>query len=304
MGLLRKRLYSKFSVIAEGVNKICKCQREGVKKLLWKGMGLIASAQKWIKLIKMLKKLIGIIVLILIGSTPALAAHPLITDDTGTQGTGNVQLELNSEFGHSDGNGLKEATISLTTVLSYGIVDQLDVVLGVPFLQLRTEDSGTTTTERGISDTSIEIKWRFYEKDGFSLALKPGIILPTGNESKGLGNGKVNYSFFFIGTKELEPWTFHLNLGYIRHENNREEKKDIWHASLASEFNLTKKLKAVANIGTERNPDPSSDMHPAFLLGGLVYSLTEKINLDLGANLGLNRADNYYSLLAGICFKF
>ena len=83
-----------------------------------------------------------------------------------------------------------------------------------------------------------------------------------------------------------------------------DERVDIWHASLASEIKLTKNLKAVANIGTERNPDPSSDMHPAFILGGLIYSLTEKINLDLGANLGLNRADNYYSILAGIAFKF
>ena len=251
----------------------------------------------------MAAKIILMITLILI-STPALAAHPLISDDTGTQGKGNFQLELNGEFGHSDGDGLKRDAISVNSVLSYGILDQLDVVLGIPYLQVRTEGFGTATTERGISDTSIEVKWSFYEKDGFSLALKPGLLFPTGDESKDLGNGKVNYSFFFIGTKELEPWAFHLNLGYRRHENNRDERKEIWHASLATEFNLTKNLKAVANLGTERNPDPSSDRHPAFILGGFIYSLNEKINIDLGANLGLNRVDNYYSILAGISFRF
>jgi hypothetical protein len=252
----------------------------------------------------MKKKFFVLVVLIFIGATPALATHPMITDDTGTQGKGNFQLEVNSEFGHSDGEGLKKDTISVTTVLSYGIVDHLDVILGIPYLQVRTDGLGTTTTERGLSDTSLEVKWRFYEKEGFSLAVKPGILLPSGDESKDLGNGQVNYSFFFIGTKELEPWAFHLNLGYKRHENNRDEKKDLWHASLAAELNLTQKLKAVANIGTERNPDPSSDRHPAFVLGGLIYALTEKINLDLGTNFGLNRADNYYSILAGISFKF
>lgn len=245
-----------------------------------------------------------IISLILIYSTPALATHPLITDDTGTQGKGNYQLEVNSEFGQSDGDGLKKDTISVATILSYGIVDQLDVILGVPYQQIRTEDSKSITTERGISDTSLEVKWRFFEKDGFSFAIKPGLLLPTGDDSKNLGNGRVNYTFFLIGTKELEPWAFHINLGYKRHENNQDEEKDIWHASLASELNLTKKLRAVANIGTERNPDPSSTRHPAFILGGFIYSLTEKINLDFGANLGLNRADNFYSLLAGIAFKF
>lgn len=252
----------------------------------------------------MAARIILIITLILISSTPALASHPLISDDTGTQGKGNFQLEVNSEFGHSDGDGLKADAISVTAVLSYGIVDQLDVVLGVPYQQVGTEGFGTTTTERGISDTSIEVKWRFYEKDGFSLALKPGLLLPTGDESKDLGNGKVNYSFFFIGTQQLEPWAFHLNLGYRRHENNRDERVDIWHASLASELNLTGNLRAVVNIGTERNPDPASERHPAFILGGLIYSLTEKINIDLGANLGLNRADHYYSILAGISFRF
>ena len=72
----------------------------------------------------------------------------MITDDTGTQGRGNFQLEVNSEFGHSDGDGLKKDTISVTTVLSYGIVNQLDVILGLPYLQVRTEGPGTTTTER------------------------------------------------------------------------------------------------------------------------------------------------------------
>jgi hypothetical protein len=33
------------------------------------------------------------------------------------------------------------------------------------------------------------VKWRFYEKDGLSFAIKPGIILPTGEEDKGLGDG-------------------------------------------------------------------------------------------------------------------
>jgi hypothetical protein len=30
----------------------------------------------------------------------------------------------------------------------------------------------------------LELKWRFFEKDGLSFALKPGIAFPTGNEKK------------------------------------------------------------------------------------------------------------------------
>ncbi|MDI6762198.1 MAG: transporter [Thermodesulfobacteriota bacterium] len=58
--------------------------------------------------------------------------------------------------------------------------------------------------ERGLSDFSFGLKWRFYEIEGFSFALKPGITLPTGNEKKGLGTGRnVPLSFvlslLFVG---------------------------------------------------------------------------------------------------------
>jgi len=45
----------------------------------------------------MLKKIIPALSLLLCAS-PLYAAHPLVSDDTGTKGQGNWQLELNSEF--------------------------------------------------------------------------------------------------------------------------------------------------------------------------------------------------------------
>jgi major membrane immunogen (membrane-anchored lipoprotein) len=35
---------------------------------------------------------------LLLIACPSWAAHPLITDDSGTQGKGNFQLELNAQF--------------------------------------------------------------------------------------------------------------------------------------------------------------------------------------------------------------
>ena len=52
--------------------------------------------------------------------------------------------------------------------------------------------------------------------------------------------------------------------------------RDIWHASLASEVEAGKNLKLVANIGMEKNPDKGSSTDPAFILGGLIYSVSRK----------------------------
>ena len=236
--------------------------------------------------------------------TVCYAAHPLVIDDTGTQGKGKFQFEINSEYGHDEEGGVTEKAFEVSAVLSYGIIDNLDIVFAVPYQHIKLEDSGISFSEGGLSDISLEIKWRFYENNGLSLALKPGITFPTGDEEKGLGIGKATYGVFFIGTKTMEPWAFHLNIGYSRNENNADEREDIWHASAAVEYEAAKDLKVVANIGTETNPDRSSSTNPAFILGGIIYAVSENISIDFGLKAGLNSAETDYALLAGIAMRF
>ena len=231
-------------------------------------------------------------------SMPAYAAHPLITDDTGTQGTGKFQVEVNAE--HASDSGNTETALGAT--LSAGLLDNVDIVIGTPYIFLREKDeTGHWSRENGISDLSLAVKWRFYEHEGLSFALKPGVTLATGDEDKGLGDGKPTYSLFFITTKELEPFTLHLNLGYIA---NRKEVRDIWHYSLAAEYAATKSLKIVGNVGGETNPDRESNTHPLFALGGLIYKVTDSFDIDFGVKAGLNKAEADYTLLAGIAFRF
>ena len=230
--------------------------------------------------------------------TDASAAHPLITDDTGTQGTGKFELEVNVEYSNDNG----DSTTQFAASLSSGIRENIDLVIGAPYQSLRTRnDAGGWTTEDGISDILVELKWRFYEKDGLGFALKPGIILPTGYEDKGLGDGKPAYSLFFVTTREIDPLILHFNLGYIK---NRRELRDIWHYSLAGEYEVTKPLTIVANIGGETNPDRESNVNPLFLLGGLIYSIAENFDVDFGIKTGLNKAEADYTLLAGIILRF
>ncbi|MCG2710609.1 MAG: transporter, partial [Thermodesulfovibrionales bacterium] len=212
-----------------------------------------------------MKKLFLTVCFLVMFASVSFAAHPLITDDTGTQGKGKFQLEVNSEFtkekeqqyntDEEKWETKKETGGELATALSYGITDNADIVLGLPYQWKKTRIDGVVTTDKteqgdGISDMSLEVKWRFYEKDGLSLALKPGITLPIGDENKGLGNGRASYSLMFITTKEVEPWAFHLNLGYTHNEyklqaDKEANRKNIWHASLASEVEVVKDLKVV-----------------------------------------------------------
>lgn len=244
----------------------------------------------------------------------SFAAHPLITDDSGTQGRGKFQIEANVEVSRDketeDGLTIKETGGEVAAIVSYGFIDNADIVLGIPYQWTKTkEDEEVVSDEDGIGDMSVEIKWRFFEKGGLSFALKPGITLPTGDEGKGLGNGKASYGLMLITTKEIETWAFHLNIGYMHNEYKLEEdeeanRKNIWHASFAAEAEIIKNLTAVANVGIERNSDKTSDTHPAFLLGGLIYSVSENFDIDTGIKAGLNKPETDLTLLAGMSVRF
>jgi len=86
-------------------------------------------------------------------------------------------------------------------------------------------------------------------------------------------------------------------------ENISPERKDIWHISLASEVEVLKDLKIVANIGIESNADKGSNNHPAFIIGGLIYSISKSFDIDFGMKVGLNKPETDYSILCGTAFR-
>ena len=222
-----------------------------------------------VKKLRFLRGLTLSVTLVLVMAGAARAAHPLITDDAGTQGKGKVQLEFLSEYSHEK----EVSTLTDTTtgpaipIVSYGLTDNTDFVFWTSYQYIRTSDEDGTARARGITDTTVDVKWRFFEKDGFGLALKPGFTLPTGNDTEGLGAGKVTYHLYFIASKEAKPWAFHLNLGYMRNENTSGDNTDLWHVSFATVLDLSKKLKLVGNAGIERTADSDVGGQDGFVLG-------------------------------------
>ncbi len=276
---------------------------------------------------------------------PAFAFHPLITDDTGTQGKHNVEFEVAYQFERDTmrwfDRGLdsvlegtwgkvttKEDAHELAATISYGLIDPLDLVIGVPYGHSRAREARifynppvpmaglqglryvSTSVDSGIGDPTIELKWMFFEHEGLSLALKPGTTLPLGNEDAGFGTGCVSPYLYFIMSYEKDWFLMHLNLGYIRNQNKVGDREDLYHGSLAMEFVLMKDmLKFVVNTGLERNPDKRSNFHDVFFLGGFVVSPSEFCDLDLGfkyslALPGAQSPGPDYSVLAGFTARY
>lgn len=246
---------------------------------------------------------------------PVYAAHPLITDDTGTQGAGKFQVEVNGEYAYdkeepAPGIEVVARDIGAAAALSIGVTETIDAVVGVPYAWSESTETDVAApafahgSEKGLSDISVEVKWRFYEHEGLSLGMKPGVSIPTGSERKGLGAGKYGYSAFLIATQELKPFVLHGNFGYIRNNNRHDERENLCHLSLAAEYGVAEHLKIVANIGQERNPDKADKRKPRFALAGLILALGENLDLDAGVKIGLNDPEADLTVLAGMAVRF
>jgi hypothetical protein len=252
----------------------------------------------------------------------AYTAHPYITDDSGTQGTGNWQLELMAERDRNartadPGGGAVHQVRKVTLfnpVLTYGLLDNLDVAFGLSHLRQRTTEEGAVAQDAdGTGDSTLELKWRFYEADGLSLALKPGLALPTGDENRGLGTGKLSWGVNFILTQEAKPWTFLANFAYTRARYELPADADanrahLWRASAGLAYDLRDDMQLVAEAGVRTNGARDDPFLPGrygqFAMVGLIYSLSDRIDLDVGIRKRVNHAEFDTAILVGATFRW
>lgn len=255
-------------------------------------------------------KMICRILLFAVCMTPisAWCAHPLLTDDTGTQGTGKFQVEATGTWTvdqeDAGGEGVREINSLASLAFAAGVAETLDLMVGVPYVWTETKEAGQITKIDGVSDAVIEAKWRFYEKEKLSLAFKPGVLIPTGSDSKGLGTGHFGATAFLLSTFEGGHWAFDANLGYLHLENRISERVNLWYASVSSRFKATERWAIVGEIGATRNSDPACSSHPAFAQAGVIFSPSELLDLSAGYLAGLTDTEADQSVRAGITVRF
>ena len=237
--------------------------------------------------------------------TTVFAAHPLFTEDTGTQGAGNFQLELTHDLSTDERAGTKTRTQSINSVFSAGLTDNLDFIITLPHERLTEETAVTKTTIKGYADIEIAAKWRFYEEGALSFALRPGLGLPSGNEDKGLSSGHLSPSFFAVSSYDMDPWVFHMHVGYAPIlDPGLDEHSHIYHASVGAEYSLSEWLRVVSDLSVERNADRSGHPNVGSMVIGLVVSLAPNLDFDLGYRKGLTDPAADHNWLMGLAFRF
>jgi hypothetical protein len=243
---------------------------------------------------------------------PAFAMHPLITDDTGTQGKGAVLVE--SSLNYLKDNQFRSTVVPLA--LTAGINDTMDAGVELPYLLLRPS-AVTGQPQSGFSDVNFKFKHRFYErekKDGEheqserSLAYQVAFSQPTGREDLGLGTGTARMSARLLGTTEWESTELNANIGYdssgkaLRRGNFAFDY--ALSLSVAAKYERPKPWEPVVELTVIRVKGTDGYERLVSLLAGIIYEPSERYYIDAGVRVGLTERSEDYVLLAGFGCKF
>lgn len=245
-------------------------------------------------------------------SVPASAFHPLITDDTGTQGSGGNQLEFLFNEDRTKAAGNIERLHTLPIVYTRGLSEAFDIFAGLSYARIR---SGTSAGDAsGSGNPSFGAKWRFYqnEKNKTSFALKPEVLFPISAEGEGagLGEGKTSGNLTLILTREVPFGAVHINAGLARNRYRdalNHPDRTTTRASIAPVWNVTDQWKLALDLATQSAHAGGAKVRSNFAELGAIYSPGKDLDLTLGI---LRASDNdgprttRHTATAGITWRF
>jgi len=225
------------------------------------------------------------------------AAHPLLTEDTGTQGTGHVELELGFAAGRDGGTRAFE----FGPQLSYGALENLDLVVRPTWLYLRGSATGGTT--QGFGDTALDFKWRFWDDGPLSFGVRAGASIPTGDGDKGLGSGRTSPHAILIATYNSESWMLAANLDYA-YDPLIGDRRNQWGATAAAVYAVRDGFRVSAELATAANPDASKSSWLTAARFGVIATVTGWLDIDAGYQMRLSRASPVQIVLAGATVRW
>jgi hypothetical protein len=216
----------------------------------------------------------------------------------------NVQMRLK----------LKTQALAISSI--YGVGDNLDVGLVVPFIRndlsvltdasvivapgsspglhvfdpaAETPGQYGTGTAIGIGDIVARGKWRFLPKKPFDTAVLVDVTLPTGDKENFLGTGEVRTKVSLVASRTISRLIPHLNIGY--EVNLGESKLNIVDYRIGTEYAFRPSVTLSGEILGVVRPSAASLFRSAALNNESLVGRSE-IDGAMGAKwqVGKNRA--------------
>lgn len=239
----------------------------------------------------------------------AFAGAPLETDDASTVDVGKFEVSLSGSYTRDKEGTSKVTSHGAELGITTGLYKNLGISVALPYtFSSREKDSGVLVSkDDGFGDMSLDLKYVFAEVSGVNLAIRPGVVLPSGKSS--LTEDHVQYTAALITTREFNDgaYALHANIGYEFHtykDSNEGLRRNLWSASIAGEAETVKGLFAVADFGVAGHKEKGNSRHPAYALTGLRYEIHDNLDCSTGVKFGLNKTEDELSVVYGLTLKF
>lgn len=256
----------------------------------------------------------------LFNPTPPDAMRPLEAErptkilNPFTVDAGHVQIESDfANYFHANAGGAYTQLFQFANpTIKLGLTNTLDLEVafngGLSSLTRDRRTHAVTGRSGGISDTVVKAKLNLVGDDGgdFALAVVPWVKLPTA--SRGLGNGAAEAGVALPAQFNL-PSDFTLAL--------QTEVDSLKRANVAGQYAnfvnivnighplsfISKDLTASAELFSSAGTDRATPPVYTFDLG-LAYVVATNVQLDAGANFGLNKFAPNLDVYAGVTARF
>jgi hypothetical protein len=237
--------------------------------------------------------------LALVAAAPAsFAAHPLQTEDTSTQGAGNLEIE----------NGLSHARFASTTQtvyqpqLSLGLAPTLDAIVQTSYVWQHTPLERAS----GLGDTNVDAKWRFWGSDPLSLAIRGGVALPTNEHGFGLTHGRTSEHALLALTWDRSPTTVHFDVGTTKVPRAAASpaRRVMTGVSAAVMQQVDEHLILTVDSSFSQSPNPHKASWPGTVLAGAIWTVRPGLDLDIGWQFSIDDQPVARTWLAGLTVRF
>ena len=239
---------------------------------------------------------------------PICTDRPAKANATCTVPKGKVQLEASlAGWSVTQAGGTRSETLSIgSSVVKLGITERSDLQVAMaPFARLTMKDAGSRGKTSGIGDVVVRYKQRLTaDESKVQVAAIPFLKLPTA--ARGLGNDKVEGGLALPVSFSLSgPVTMTLGpeADLIADSDGRGH-----HVAIVNLINIAgpiaPRLTLAGELWTNVNFDPAETVHQASADIALAYAVSNSLQLDAGANLGLTRETPDVELYVGTSVRF
>lgn len=240
---------------------------------------------------------------------PICAARPGKSTPTCTVPAGRFQLETGlADWSLQESGGERDTTLVIgETTFKYGLTERSDIEVDMtPWQRAASRIGGAHDSASGFGDISVAYKQQLTGGDAaLQAALLPYVKIPTAKHS--LGNGKWEAGLLVPMGYSIPKSTLSVGLTpevdwVADGDGQGHHVAMVQVASLG--WQVTDKLNLSGDLWGQWDWDPAGTTRQYSADGSLAYLVNNNLQIDAGANIGLNRNTPDVELYAGISKRF